>query len=149
MADVINEVMKTNHLLCLSNTLRYINLHDKLTVLDNSIPFTDPSALLYQIPTLNDKYTDLYVNDFISVCLDWEVDSLHKTTQAFNIITNVFDMGFKYAIEDNSNNIIRNYTLSLRKLRGEGTPSEIKKVLNWIINTRLLNISLPPEKREK
>jgi len=141
MADVINKVMTTNRLSCLLKTSRYIDLHDKPCILDESIPFTNPPKLLFKIPTPNDKYTDLYVDNFISVCLDREVDSLHKATWAFNITINVFDKIFNQAADDNPNNIFRNCALSLRKLHREGTPSEIKKVLGWIINKWVLIIT--------
>ena len=129
MADLMNKAMKTNRLSCLSNSSRYVDLHDEPILLDKSISFVNPPTLLFNIPTHYDKYTDLYVNDFISICLDKEVNDLYEVTKSFNIITNVIDLIFKRTDNETLNNIIRNCTLSLRKLWGEGTPSKIKKVL--------------------
>jgi hypothetical protein len=39
--------------------------------------------------------------------------------------------------------------ISAKKLKAEGTFEEIKTVLGWVINTRSLSISLPPEKHQK
>ena len=61
LADLINKAMTITHLSCLSNTLRYIDLHDKQTILDKSIPFTDPPALLFNIPTSNNKYVKIII----------------------------------------------------------------------------------------
>ena len=36
--------------------------------------------------------------------------------------------------------------ISLRKLKGKGTASEVKKVLGWIINTRKMTMALPETK---
>ena len=37
-------------------------------------------------------------------------------------------------------------SMSLRKILAEGTPSEIKIVLGWLLNTRKFRIGLPKEK---
>ena len=42
--------------------------------------------------------------------------------------------------------ILRNDPLGKRKLLGEGTPSEIKLILGWIINTHTFRVYLPKEK---
>ncbi len=39
--------------------------------------------------------------------------------------------------------------ISSKKLKAEGTLEEIKTVLGWVINTRNLLISLPPDKHKK
>ena len=46
------------------------------------------------------------------------------------------------------NNIMQSYAILLRKLYSEGTLSETKNVLDWILNIRALIIALP-DKREK
>ena len=42
--------------------------------------------------------------------------------------------------------VFRREQLSLSKLLAEGTPKEIQIVLGWLINTRLLTMSLPNDK---
>ena len=48
-----------------------------------------------------------------------------------------------------STSLIQNYTLLLRKLLGEGTLAKIKKILGWMVNSRLLEIGLPITKGNK
>ena len=64
-------------------------------------------------------------------------------------MTNIFDLFFKQNIDNLPNSLIRNFALLLKKLSGEGTPAEIKKILGWIINSRLLEIGLPITKENK
>ena len=47
---------------------------------------------------------------------------------------------------DDRDNIPRYDAVSQRKLLGEGTPSEWKVVLGWLIDTRTFHIYLPMEK---
>jgi hypothetical protein len=47
---------------------------------------------------------------------------------------------------NSSNPIARNDVLSISKFLVEATPSEVKTILGWIVDTRRLLLSLPPDK---
>jgi hypothetical protein len=149
MADLINEAYSTNHLQGLSKPLCYIAYNEDPEVLDDNIPFKLAPILLFDIPTMSKKMVDLYVDDFIEIYLHKTVNGAHEATYSFNIITNVFDLIFKYADSTTPNGIKRACAMSLRKLRGEGISLEIKIILEWIINSRILTIVLLPSKRDK
>jgi len=70
MADLMNEVLNTNHLQALHSTSNYIQYHDPPILLDSNIPFTPADEPLFEIPTLNNKLIDLYVDYFIGIYLD-------------------------------------------------------------------------------
>ena len=55
MANLMNEVLNTNHLQALHSTSNYIQYHDPPILLDSNIPFTPADEPLFEIPTLNDR----------------------------------------------------------------------------------------------
>ena len=69
MANLINESMSTAHLQELHSPSKYIYLNKEPLLLDNSTPFQSFPDLLFNVNTGNDMNVDLYVNDFISLCL--------------------------------------------------------------------------------
>ena len=83
---------------------------------------------------------DGYIDDAIVVTLD--IDDTVKRGQ--NSVPLAAYSIFRPLSQNEP--IARNDTVSKRKLEGEGTPSEIKVVLGWTIDTRLLRIYLPPDK---
>jgi len=85
--------------------------------------------LLFNISTINNKFLDLYVDDFISICLDTVVNRIYDTTTYFNVITNTFGIFFSSIINNILNGIKRKVALSLYKLQEEGTLVEVKKAL--------------------
>jgi len=54
------------------------------------------------------------------------------------MVTNAFDLFFSSTIDKLPNRLKQKVALSLRKLKGEEAPSEIKKTLGWDLNIRVL-----------
>ena len=102
--------------------------------------------MLFLIATHRDIFIDLYVDNFINISLNKEVDEIHEATHCYNVVTNVFDLFFKQNIDSLPNGLVWNCAISLRKLSGESTPDEIKKLLGWMVNIRLLDTGLPISK---
>jgi len=65
---------------------------------------------------MKDRFIDLYIDNFISICLDKLVDGIHEAITCFNIITNVFDLFFALKIDSLPKNLKRKVALLLRKL---------------------------------
>jgi len=61
--------------------------------------------------------------------LDRVIEEIHEATTLFNIVTNCFDMFFSNLVDNILNNMKRKVALLLRKLKGKGIPSKVKKVL--------------------
>jgi len=142
MANLINKTFSTNRLQALYNTSQYIKYYKPLILLPPKTPFAKANNLLFDIPIMKDRFINLYVDNFISICLDKLVNSIHKATTCFNIITNVFNLFFTSKIDSLPENLKRKVALLLRKLQSEETSLETKKILDWIVNTRLLSIAL-------
>jgi len=149
MADLMNKAFATNRLTALHSTSQYISYHELPIILSPETPFAKADELLFEIPTLKDRFVDLYVDHFIAICLDKIVNGIHEATTCFNIIINMFDIFFTSRIESLLKKLKRKVALSLWKLQGEGTPSETKKILGWMIDTRLLSMALPITKGAK
>ena len=127
--DIMNEALHFNRMQALHQTSPCIDLHDPPEILDLSIPFAAAPPLLFNIPTHNDRMVDLYVDDYINVCLDKTRDGVHEATTYFNVITNVFEIFYSNTVSFILNELKRKVALLLRKLQGEGIPDEVKKVL--------------------
>ena len=128
MCDVMNKVLNTNRLAQLSTTSPCIDYHDKPILLPDSIPFAKAPDLLFPIALNNEYFVDLYIDGYINICLDRKIRELHESTRCFNIITNMFDIFFSRSLKI-PNGLKQSYTLLLRKLHGERTPAEVKKLL--------------------
>ena len=85
--------------------------------------------LLFDIPTNINRFVNLYIDNFINICLDKIVDGIYEATRYFNIITNIFNLFFSNVITKLLNKVKRKIAIFLRKLKGKRTPSESKKVL--------------------
>ena len=80
MVDLINESLNIGRLSALYSTSKYIKYHEALQLLPDSIPFTAASDLLFLIATYKDRFVDLYIDNFINVCLNKIVDGIHEAT---------------------------------------------------------------------
>ena len=129
MADIMNEAINTGRLADLSKTSSYIDYYDLPSILSNDIPFATAPTLLFPIPTYNGATVDLCIDDYINICLHRVTNGVHEATKCFNIITNTFDLFYKRVIGNMPNKLKRSYALSLRKLRGERSLAESKKIL--------------------
>jgi hypothetical protein len=92
------------------------------------------------IPTNNIGKIDLYLDDNIAIALG-EGDNALRVSNA--LITAVRTVSRPL---DDKDQIPRKDIISLKKFIAEGTPSETKIVLGWLLNTRTLRISLTEHK---
>jgi hypothetical protein len=122
-------------------------LHDPLTSslnipqsLPDSIPFAKSKHLSVLIPSNNIGKSDVFIDDIIAISLDKE-DNINRVCSAAILAIHTVTRPL-----DPSDEILRKEIISMKKFQAEGSPSEVKTVLGWSINTRLLRIYLPPEK---
>ena len=98
MVDIMNKALYTNHLQLLYDTSRYITLHNSLDILPPDKLFSSASKLLFDIPTIKDRMINLYIDNFIEICLDKIIDRVHEAKTIFNIVMSIFDMFFTLII---------------------------------------------------
>ena len=127
IADVINKAFNSNYLQALHSPSNYLWYHDTPSILPSSLPFARANELLFNILIMNNKFIDLYVDDFISICLDIVVNGIYEVTTCFNVITNTFDIIFSSIISNILNDVKQKAVLSLCKLQSEGTPTNVKR----------------------
>ena len=94
MVDIMNKTLYTNHLQSLYDTSRYITLYNSLDILPPDKLFSSASRLLFDILTIKDRISYLYVDNFIEICLDKIIDRVHEAKTMFNIVMSIFDMFF-------------------------------------------------------
>jgi hypothetical protein len=102
--------------------------------------YAKAKELAINIPPNNIGKIDIYIDDNISISLDKDENTLRTNTAMLTAIR---------AISrpiDSSEEIPRKDIISLKKFQAEGTPSETKTVLGWLLNTRSLRIYLPDHK---
>ena len=109
----MNKELNTNYLSTLCKTSNYISFYDPPILFDSHIPFSKADELLFDIPTMNDKLINLYINNFIGVCLNMIVDGVYEVITCFNIVTNTFDLFFSLVVDNLSNSLKRKVALSL------------------------------------
>ena len=83
---------------------------------------------------------DGYIDDCLTAAVDIE-DEVIRSQEAPPLIVHAI-----FRPTDPSEPIHRDDNISEKKLKGEGQPSEIKTMLGWIINTRLMRVFLPMDK---
>ena len=147
MEDVMNHSMNHNILPNLALKSHHFDSHyQDPRLLPSNIPFRPSFLLISSILPPSTQFINVYVEDFICTCLDKKVSSIPESRICYNIITNVFSLFFSHNTNQLPNGLLRSVALLIRKLSGDGTPSKIKKILGWIIDTRRMLISLPIEK---
>jgi len=129
IVDVMNEALYSNRLKVLHNLSPYLEYYEDPEILPDDLPFTEASLLLFDIPLYNDCIVNLYINNYISICLNKVIDGVHEAKRLFNIITNTFNLFFSSTIDNIPKKLKRKIALLLWKLKEEGTVSKIKKVL--------------------
>jgi hypothetical protein len=108
--------------------------------LPDVITFAQAKKLAVKIPTNNMGKVDIYIDDTIGIALDKD-DNVNRVCKAIPLAIHTMSGPL-----DSSDEIPRKEIISLKKLSEEGTPSEVKIVLGWTINTRNLRIYLPEDK---
>ena len=150
MADTMNQSMNFNEIPNLALSSRHYSNHfQKPSLLSYDIPFQKAFPLITSVTPPRQRFIDVYVDDFISACLDTSSGSVHESETCFNIITNVFSLFFNPTTTNLPNELIRSVALSIRKLSGDGAPTEIKKILGWVIDTRRMIIAMSNDKFTK
>ena len=105
MADIMNEALYTNWLQALHSPSPYLEFYKKQIILPSDIPFAPSTPLLFEINTKKDRFVDLYIDDYVNICLDKIRNSQHEATSYFNVITNTFDLFFNKVTENLLNNV--------------------------------------------
>jgi len=96
--DTINEAFGTKRLSGSYSNSFYHNYYTNPIILLFNISFTPALELLFLISLNNDRFVDIYVNNFMNIYLNKTIDRLYEAKRYFNIITNIFDIFFKRAI---------------------------------------------------
>ena len=107
--------------------------------LDKDIPFGKANKLHVYVPSRN-TFCDGYIDDCVTMALD-ESNNVAKAQ-------NALPLGVHTIMRPVHHNepIFRNDPLSKTKLLGEGTPTETKMILGWLVNSRTHRVHLPKEK---
>lgn len=113
-------------------------LHKK-EPLEPSIPFDKAVPLLVKF-LIREKYCDGYIDDGILLATD-KNNNVQKCQEALPLATDVAMRPLS-----TKENEKRDPSIQDKKLKGEGTSSERRRVLGWILYTRTLRVYLPPEK---
>jgi len=108
--------------------------------LPDNIPFHPAKDLVVHLPDNLGGYVDVYIDDNIGVAPDFGTN-VPRLNRVIPLMIHTF------ARPTDSHDIIpRKDIISMKKFRAEGRLEEIKTVLGWVLNTRSLRLSLPPEK---
>ena len=97
--------------------------------IDDSIEFEKANKLHVFVPP-RETFCDGYIDDCVTMALD-QHNNVEKAQNALPLGVHAV-MRPVHKREP----IFRNDLLSKRKLLGEGTPSETKMILGWLVNTR-------------
>jgi hypothetical protein len=109
-------------------------------LLDQQIPFVQAKDLDVDIPNDNWGRVDNFIDDGIVIVPDLK-DNRNRAIQAMLLAIHIL-----FRPGDKNEKILREDCLSLGKLAEEGFLSETPTILGWVINTRLLTMSLPYKK---
>ena len=112
MVNIMNKVLYINRLSALYQKL-VLKYYKEPKTLDKGILFAEALLLLFYIPIYNNYMVDLHMDILISLGLDIIVDSMHKVTHIFNIITNIFNLFFSSTIDHIPNKLKRKIIISL------------------------------------
>lgn len=115
------------------------NKFDKAETLSENIPFATARDLEVDIP-LRETTCDGYIDDSITLAVHRN-DNLRRAQTAVPLLV---DSIFRPVSQNET--VEREEAISEIKLQGEGTPSEQKLVLGWLLDTRRLTIHLPTDK---
>jgi len=104
----------------------------------DDVPFAAADPLAVSLPEDDAPKADCYIDDLFAAFLE---DDVSKGAAMLPLVLHL--LGRPLAT---SESLTRDDLMSLTKFRAEATPAEIKMVLGWILDTRRLQISLPPNK---
>jgi len=109
-------------------------------LLDRQIPFAQAKDLDVDIPNDNWGRVDNFIDDGIVIVPDLQ-DNRYRAIQAMLLAIHIL-----FRPGDKKEKILRKDCLSLGNLAEEGFLSETPTILGWVINTRLMTMSLPYKK---
>jgi len=109
-------------------------------LLDQQFPFTQAKELDVDIPNDNWGRVDNFIDDGIVIVPDLQ-DNRNRAIQAMLLAIHIL-----FRPVNKNEKKLREDCLSLGKLAEEGFLSETPTILGWVINTRLLTMSLPYKK---
>jgi hypothetical protein len=116
------------------------DLIDPPLPLPDDVPFHASKELSVSLPENSLGYVDIFIDDNIGVVLDID-DNAKRLQRAIPLAIHTIARPL-----DPEDVIPRKDIISLKKYSAEGRLEETKKVLGWILNSRTLQISLPPDK---
>ena len=72
---------------------------------------------------------------------------INESKRVYNTVLNCFDtLLFAPRLKIRGNRVTRVPAISLRKLKAEGVPQEVQKILGWMVDTHRMTMVLPREK---
>ena len=104
--------------------------------LSDDIEFGEAMPLAVDFP-IRERYCDGYIDDSIGVCVDHD-NNVKKCQQALPLAIDTF-----MRPRTDNETVFREDHIQPTKLKGEGTPTERRVVLGWLLCTRELRIYLP------
>ena len=119
-----------------------LNLDKPTSPLKDTTPFATARPLFVPTPYFP-AVVDGYIDDLISVVVakdNWVDKAQNAAPLAIHSV---------FRPTDPSDPLPRADAISERKLKGEGTPDEVKTILGWDIDTRLFRIHLPKLKAKE
>jgi hypothetical protein len=108
-----------------------------------SIPFAPAEELIASPPQDGFAMFDVFLDDLIAVILDLSANHVTRGTQAPLLVIDIISRPVAHETMQ------RDEVLAIDKAMAEATPSEVQKVLGWVINTRTMLVSLPEDKHFK
>lgn len=106
---------------------------------DDSVPFEHVIPLLVDVPVHEISF-DGYIDDIIAIALD-HLGNVRKSQETVPLAVHS-----AYRPIATVEHHTRDDPLSLRKLSGDGTSSEKKTILGWVVCTRSFRVFLPDDK---
>jgi hypothetical protein len=123
---------------------QYEDLIGEPITLEDHIPFGQARKMIIEPTTHTNGYIDNYLDDSFGMVL-W----LSKSDPQRVIKCQLLAIDVLGRPNTSHEPLPRNEMLSEKKMKAEGTPTEVLTILGWKLNTRAFTISLPTDKFEK
>ena len=137
--DVVNDLLNEKQWNRKILNSPQVSLLQKPEPPDTSIGLEEAHKLAVYIPERN-SFADGYIDDCLSVALD-EDDEIQRSQEAPPLVVHAI-----FRPLDAADPLPRDENISIKKLKGEGQPSEKKVMLGWLIDTVTMRVYLPIDK---
>ena len=138
LCNDLTEFEEWDHTVCISPLQRLMG--DPVRLPDE-IPFAPGLPLIVDVPPKPDGSTDVYLDDMIQLFADMD-DIVPRASAIVPLVLHLLVR----PNQPDEEPILRTDILAEDKMKAEGSPSEIMRVLGWEFDTRRMLIRLPDEK---